>query len=178
MPNYRRAIEGNTWFFTVVTHGRQRFLLDADVRRALHKAIERVRQTAPFHIDAFVLLPDHLHCVWTLPENDHEYGMRWRLIKTFVTQACRDRLQNRNLLSARRAAKRQSTLWQNRYWEHLIRDDDDFARHLDYIHWNPVKHGLAARVADWPYSSFHRYVKSGIYGPDWAGGTDEGDFGE
>lgn len=178
MPNYRRTTDGNTFFFTVVTHGRQRFLIDDDVRRALRGAIERVRQTAPFQIDAFILLPDHLHCIWTLPTGDCQYGMRWRLIKTFVTQACRERIESREYLSRRRSAKGQSTLWQNRYWEHQIRDDTDYQRHVDYIHWNPVRHGLVDSAAAWPYSSFHRFVKEGVYPVDWGGCAADGGFGE
>ncbi|RJG06557.1 transposase [Noviherbaspirillum cavernae] len=178
MPNYRRATEGSSYFFTVVTHQRQRFLLDEDVRQALRAAIEQVRTIAPFRIDAFVLLPDHLHCIWTLPDGDTDYGMRWRLIKTFVTQACRHRVENPEYLSQRRASKGQSTLWQNRFWEHRLRDEADYARHVDYIHWNPVKHGFADRAMDWPYSSFHRFARNGIYPMDWGGDGVEGDLGE
>lgn len=164
MARYRRAdARGGTYFFTVVTERRQRILTGPDIRAALRTAIETVRQRRPFRIDAWVLLPDHLHAIWTLPENDADFATRWRLIKTHVTRACGDRYFQDSLLTERRAAKRCGTLWQHRYWEHHIRDDEDFHRHVDYIHWNPVKHGLVARAADWPYSTFHRYAANGVY---------------
>lgn len=163
---------------------RQPFLVDADVRAALREAIESVRTTLPFAIDAWVLLPDHLHCLWTLPPGDADFATRWKLIKTKVTQQCGDRLMRYEYMTARRKAKRQGSLWQHRYWEHQkIRDERDFARHVDYVHWNPVKHGHVKCVADWPYSSFHRYVKEGIYPHDWVGrvtpaATRDAEFGE
>ena len=170
MPEYRRArTPGATFFFTVNTHLRQTFLIDADVRSALREGIERVRATMPFQIDAWVLLPDHLHCLWTLPDGDGDFSTRWRVIKTIVTQQCESRLHQDELLSERRAAKNQSSLWQQRFWEHQIRDDIDFARHVDYIHWNPVKHGHVSQVADWPYSSVHRYLRQGLLPANWSG---------
>lgn len=168
MPDYRRArVAGGTYFFTVNTLHRQRILTDADVRAALRHAIVQVRATMPFTIDAWVLLPDHLHCIWTLPAGDADFSTRWRVIKTLVTQHCRGRLERQALLTARRHRKQQSTLWQNRYWEHQIRDERDLVGHVNYIHYNPVKHGYTACAADWPYSSFHRYVKEGIYPVEW-----------
>jgi len=179
VPNYRRApIGGATYFFTVNTYRRQPFLTDADVRAALREGIERVRQTLPFAIDAWVLLPDHLHCIWSLPEGDADFSTRWRIIKTVVTQRCGERLHNAAWMSRRRAAKGQSTLWQHRFWEHLIRDERDFAVHVDYVHWNPVKHGHVQHAALWPYSSFHRYVRDGVLPAAWAGGDVDGEFGE
>lgn len=181
MPNYRRAdVAGGTYFFTVNTLHRRAFLVHAEVRGALREAIKDVRTTLPFAIDAWVLLPEHLHCLWTLPPGDTDFATRWRLIKTKVTQGCGERFGNDQYLTERRRAKRQGSLWQNRYWEHLIRDERDFANHVEYAHWNPVKHGLVQRVADWPYSSFHRYVKEGIYPPDWAseGEATDKDYGE
>jgi len=179
VPNYRRAtIGGATYFFTVNTYRRQPFLIDPDVRSALREGIERVRHTLPFVIDAWVLLPEHLHCIWTLPDGDADFSTRWRVIKTTVTQRCGERLNNTAWLSRRRTTKRQSTLWQQRFWEHLIRDERDFAAHVDYVHWNPVKHGHVQQVAHWPYSSFHRYVRDGVLSPAWAGGDVEGEFGE
>jgi putative transposase len=170
MPQYRRArTPGATFFFTVNTHLRQPFLIDADVRTALREGIERVRATMPFQIDAWALLPDHLHCLWTLPEGDGDFSTRWRIIKTVVTQQCGPRLNQHELLSKRRIAKNQSSLWQQRFWEHQIRDDIDFARHVDYIHWNPVKHGHVLRVVDWRYSSLHRYLRQGLLPANWAG---------
>ena len=181
MSNYRRATaEGGCYFFTVNTHRRQPILVNADVRAALREAIQSVRTTLPFAIDAWVLLPDHLHCLWTLPSGDVDFSTRWRLIKTKVTQSCGARLMREDFMTLRRKEKRQGSLWQNRFWEHQIRDERDFARHLDYIHWNPVKHGHITAVADWPYSSFHRYVTDGIYPNDWATGEERGgaEFGD
>ncbi len=169
MPEYRRAwMPGGTFFFTLVTWQRNAVLCDDPVRCALREAINRVRVNRPFHIDAWVLLPDHLHCIWTLPDGDADFATRWRLIKSITT--------NRSSGSARvdtqdtsRHKRKEQYLWQRRYWEHRIRDADDFARHCDYIHYNPVKHGLCAAVNQWPYSTFHHFVKHGIYVPDWGG---------
>ncbi len=129
MPNYRRArVAGGTYFFTVVAGGRQPVLITEPVRRALREAIARVRAAQPFRVDAWVLLPDHIHCLWTLPPDDADFSSRWSAIKRLTSQAV-----------AAGDAGRKSGLWQERFWEHLIRDDADFARHADYIHWNPVK---------------------------------------
>ena len=181
MPNYRRSqTEGGTYFFTVNTLQRQPFLVAADVREALREAIKEIRVSFPFAIDAWVLLPDHLHCLWTLPPGDADFATRWRIIKTRVTQGCGKRLMRDEYLTARRKHKLQGSLWQNRYWEHQIRDEGDFDRHADYIHWNPVKHGYVKVVANWQYSSFHQYVKEGVYPCDWASGEEEigAEFGE
>ena len=179
MPNYRRAtLGGASYFFTVNTYRRQPFLIDPDVRLALREGIKRVRQTLPFAIDAWVLLPDHLHCMWTLPDGDAAFSTRWSIIKTLVTQRCGNRLNNTAWLSRRRITTGQSTLWQQRFWEHCLRDERDFAAQVDYIHWNPVKHGHAQQVGHWPYSSCHRYVRDGVLSPTWAGGDVEGTFGE
>lgn len=168
MPEYRRARSpGATFFFTVNTNLRQPFLIDVDVRAALREGIERVRESMPFEIDAWVLLPDHLHCIWTLPDGDADFSSRWRIIKTIVTQHCGPRLNVDEILSDRRKRKNQSSLWQQRFWEHQIRDDADFARHVDYIHWNPVKHGHAKHTGDWPYSSLHRYIRNGLLPANW-----------
>jgi putative transposase len=154
MPNYRRAqVSGGTYFFTVVAAGRQPIFTQAATRMALHKALKMVGNEHPFQIKAWVLLPDHLHCLWRLLQNDADYPLRWSKIK---------RLTRQNL-----GLSPEGKLWQSRYWEHLIRDDDDYARHTDYIHWNPVKHGLAKRAVEWPYSTFHHFVAAGIYPPDW-----------
>ena len=182
MPSYRRAaVEGGTYFFTVVTFARRRVLTDTDVRLALRESIIATRTTLPFEIDAWVLLPDHLHCIWTLPAGDADFSTRWRLIKTRVTQRCGYRLEERKTISARRLKKSQSTLWQNRFWEHRIRDNADMEKHVNYIHWNPVKHEHVRNAADWPYSSIHRYIGNGVIPASW--GNDSGDapgesFGE
>ena len=174
MSHYRRAQQtGGTYFFTVVTYRRQPFLCDNDVRAALRNAIEQVRERRGFHIDAWVLLPDHLHCIWTLPKDDADFSTRWSRIKRHVTQRCGPRLLRPEWLTESKQSHRESTLWQRRFWEHVIRDEADYRAHVDYLHCNPVKHGYVKRVIDWPYSSFHRYVKEGVYEPDWGVGYDD-----
>jgi len=164
MSHYRRAnTAGATYFFTVVTYRRRPFLCDEDVRDALKQAINKVRKKHPFIIDAWVLLPDHIHTIWTLPPNDANFALRWQLIKRYVTQCCGTRLHNPQWMNTSKAKHRESTLWQRRYWEHQIRDELDYAKHMDYLHYNPVKHQLVKQVKDWPYSTFHRYVKQGVY---------------
>ena len=180
MTDYRRSrITGGTYFFTVVTQDRRPILTTETVRAALRQAIQQARTTLPFQIDAWVLLPDHLHCIWTLPEGDANYSARWAIIKRRVSGRCAEIVDAPQSDSGRMRNER--AFWQRRFWEHQIRDDADMARHVDYIHWNPVKHGLAKVVKDWPYSSFHKYVSHGTYPSDWGGGeiaaADE-DFGE
>ena len=168
MPNYRRLwVPGGTFFFTLVSYRRQRVLCDPMVRAALRNAIATTRLKHPFTIDAWVLLPDHLHCLWTLPEGDTDYATRWAIIKRKTSLACRDTHRRTEWLSASRQKHRESTLWQRRYWEHHVRDDTEFMRRADYLYYNPVKHGLVQRVADWPYSTYHRDVQRGLYPPDW-----------
>ena len=181
MPRYRRAnAPGSTYFFTVVTYRRRRFLCDPDVRAALRDAITKIRNQYPFRIDAWVLLPEHLHTIWTLPQDDAHFAVRWQQIKRLVTLNCGERLHQEAWMTGSRTKHRESTLWQRRYWEHQIRDDTDFERHMDYIHFNPVKHGLVMRVADWPFSSFHRYAAADVYDRNWATEPDTGaiEFGE
>jgi putative transposase len=170
MSRYRRAdVPGGSYFFTVVTERRQPILTASALRTALRESVETVRVTRPFRIVGWVLLPDHLHAIWTLPEGDADYATRWRLIKAGVTRRCGALFGDARYLTARRAAKGCGTLWQHRYWEHLLRDERDFRQHLDYLHHNPVKHGLVTAVKDWPWSSFHRWVGQGRYPEDWAG---------
>jgi putative transposase len=129
----------------------------------LRGAFKSVRLTHPFTLDAMVVLPDHLHCIWTLPQGDTDFSTRWRLIKTWFTKHLPSTLQTANTRGER-------AVWQHRYWEHMLRDETDFERHVEYIHYNPVKHGLATAAIDWPYSSFQRYVKAGLYPSDWGRG--------
>lgn len=174
MSRYRRSLAGGaTFFFTVNTYRRTRLLTYPNVRAALRDAIERTRSTLPFTIDAWVLLPDHLHAIWTLPEGDAAYGKRWGIIKAQVSRACMHLIENGTQRRLSRIKRRELDFWQRRFWEHQIRDDRDFERHVDYIHYNPVKHGLVNQVVDWPYSTFHRYVIRGIYPRDWC--ADPGD---
>lgn len=174
MSRYRRAnTAGGTYFFTVVAYRRQPILCDEAIRNALHTAIETVRVAYPFVIDAWVLLPDHLHCVWTLPDGDADFPGRWSLIKSRVSRAVGLQYRRAEWMNASKLKHREATIWQRRFWEHCIRDENDFRRHVDYLHFNPVKHGLVSRVADWPYSTFHRFAAKGIYSPDWAGRAEE-----
>ena len=169
MPNYRRAKDaGATYFFTICTHRRQPLLTQEPFRIALRQAIERTRIARPFTIDAWVLLPDHLHCLWTLPAVDGDFSARWAMIKQYTSKLCREHLAPR-CPPASRHKRHELGLWQRRFWEHRIRDEDDFRRHIDYIHWNPLKHGYVQRVVDWPHSTFHRYMAQGVYPMDWAG---------
>ncbi len=139
----------------------------------LRAAFRETRRRHPFTIDAIVVLPDHLHAVWTLPEGDADFATRWRLIKGDFSR----RLPDGERVSASRRQKGERGVWQRRFWEHTLRDEDDFTRRVDYIHFNPVKHGHAVRARDWPYSSFHRMVRLGIYPEDWAGGPDQAEAG-
>jgi len=176
MTNYRRNfLSGGSFFFTMNLAERRLRLLTAHID-LLRQAFRNVRRRHPFDIEAIVVLPDHLHAVWTLPEDDADFALRWRLIKTIFSRG----LPAGERISASRAGKAERGIWQRRYWEHTLRDEKDFAWHVDYIHFNAVKHGHVKRVRDWPYSSFHRMVKLGIYPLDWAGDAtdDAGAFGE
>ena len=180
MPNYRRAnIPGGTYFFTVKTYQRQSVLTNERCRIALREAIAEVRGLHSFETIAWVLLSDHLHTIWRMPENDADFSLRWSLIKQRVTRRCADEA-SQDALSPSRQKRHEGTFWQRRFWEHMIRDDTDLRHHVDYIHYNPVKHGYVTRVADWPYSTFHRYVSRGVYPKDWATAEDmlEQPFGE
>ncbi|MEQ1915721.1 MAG: transposase [Gallionella sp.] len=165
MTNYRRSnVAGASYFFTVNLADRSQSLLTEHIA-LLRSAFEYVRARHPFSVDAIVILPEHIHAIWTLPEGDSDFSLRWRLIKTLFSRG----LSRDEQRSESRQSKGERGIWQRRYWEHLIRDEADFARHFDYIHINPLKHGWVARVADWPYSSFHRYVRVGMLPLDWAG---------
>ena len=175
MVHYRRNfLAGGTYFFTVTLADRRSGLLVEHID-ALRDAFSTARRERPFALDAVVVLPDHLHAILTLPSDDADFSGRWRRIKGHFS---------RSLIDAATTVKRtpngELALWQRRFWEHTIRDESDFARHVDYIHFNPVKHGLVARVHDWPHSSFHRYVREGLLPEDWGGNATEvmGDFGE
>jgi putative transposase len=168
MPLYIRAlVPGGTFFFTVTLLERRRKLLTEhiDVLRAVCKA---ARQRRPFTVGAVVILPDHLHCVWTLSPEDANFSTRWHDIKARFAA----KIPGGERPSARRLKKGERGIWQRRFWEHVIRDERDYERHVDYIHYNPVKHGHVTRVVDWPYSSFHRYVRCGIYNLEWAADDD------
>ena len=162
-------------FFTVNLAERRLGLLTENIG-LLRAAFRHVRAYYPFTIEAAVILPDHLHAIWSLPEHDADFALRCRLIKSTFSRG----LPVGERISASRGDKGERGIWQRRYWEHTLRDQDDFARHLDYIHLNPVKHRYTPRVQDWPYSSFRRWVRLGAYPEDWAGdiGDDLRGFGE
>jgi len=168
MSFYRRAqTTGGTYFFTVVTYHRRPLLIQPESRRILHETINQVRKAYPFDIDAWVLLPEHLHCVWTLPPSDADFSTRWGLIKAGFTKQARELFHKEEWINLSKEKHREGTIWQRRFWEHEIRDDKDFHNHINYVHYNPVKHGLVRRVRDWPYSTFHRYVRTDVYPVDW-----------
>ncbi|TVZ40044.1 putative transposase [Alteromonadaceae bacterium 2753L.S.0a.02] len=181
MTEYRRSYAaGGTYFFTWVSHQRRPIFIDESAVNALRNAVRDIRSNAPFDIDAWVVLPNHIHCVWTLPRGDANYSKRIGQIKSRFNFYAGSRFNNPEINSASRRKKSESTIWQRRFWEHQIRNDLDFQRHVDYVHFNPVKHGVVKRVAEWPYSTFHKYCERGIYARDWAGeGVPDGDgFGE
>ena len=175
MSNYRRAwVPGGTYFFTVNLLERNRRLLIEHIG-LLRTAFGAARAARPFEIIAAVVLPDHLHCVWQLPVGDADNATRWAHIKSGFSRS----LPHGERCSPRRMVKAERGIWQRRYWEHLICDERDLAAHVDYVHFNPVKHGYATRVVDWPYSTFHRYVARGDLAPDWGVGVEAGvGFGE
>ncbi len=162
MPNYRRnRVPGGTYFFTVNLSDRSSDLLITHID-ALRAAVQQVKTETPFHIDAWVVLPEHMHCLWTLPLGDCGFPKRWGKIKAGFS-----RMVPKVATSGSLRLKHESGVWQRRSWEHTIRDERDYANHMDYVHFNPVKHGLVARAADWPYSSFRRAVRLGMYDREW-----------
>jgi putative transposase len=170
----RAKIKGGLFFFTVVLAQRSSRLLVEEIDH-LRLVYRTVKQRRPFETIAICVLPDHIHAVWALPEGDVDFPIRWNLIKSGFSRALAPRQR-----SASKMKRREKGIWQRRYWEHAIRDAKDLERHVDYIHFNPVKHGYVAKVTDWPHSSFHRFVKDGLLAPDWGGDTKDipGSFGE
>jgi putative transposase len=164
MPNYRRVwVPGGTYFFTVALADRRSDLLVARIAD-LRAAFKTARRARPFAIDAIVVLPEHIHAIWTLPPGDADYATRWSHIKAEFSRA----LVARECVGASRARRRERGVWQRRYWARSIVDENDLLAHVDYVHINPVKHGWVTRTSDWPWSSFAPYVKAGILTPDWA----------
>jgi len=174
MPNYRRANRGGVFFFTVVLADRSSRLLIEEIDR-LRTAYRSVQGRRPFETVAICVLPDHLHALWVLPQQDSDFAGRWSLIKSGFSRGIEARPR-----SDSQTSKREKGIWQRRYWEHAIRDDADLDRHIDYVHFNPVKHGHVSRVVDWPHSSFHRFVERGWVAADWGGDVKQiaGSFGE
>jgi len=176
MSRYRRAkIEGGVFFFTVTLADRSSDLLVRHIDR-LRRRYAAAQRRNPFETIAICVLPDHLHAVWELPDGDSNFALRWSLIKSGFSRG----LPGEAVRSASKMARRERGIWQRRYWEHAIRDDRDLERHVDYIHFNPVKHGYVTKVADWPHSTFHRYVGRGLLPEDWGGDVGDltGKFGE
>jgi putative transposase len=168
MPEYRRAFQpGGMFFFTLVTYRRRPILTDDSARRALHQAIDDVRKSHPFSLDAIVLLPDHLHCLWTLPENDAKFSLRWQLIKSSFSRYCRYDGGVSAPISSSRHQKQEQGYWQRRFWEHMVRNEREYEILCNYIHYNPVKHGHAKCPHLWPFSSFHKYVQENRYDKNW-----------
>lgn len=164
MTNYRRIyVPGATWFFTVNLVERKGNQLLVDRIDVLRESFIRVRTKHPYNIDAIVVLPDHLHCVLTLPSGDKDFSTRWGLIKSNFSRG----IETGERISNSRAKRGERGIWQRRFWDHLIRDEADYQAHIDYIHWNPVKHGLVRCVADWKHSSFHKFVENGLYPLNW-----------
>ena len=154
---YRRArARGGTYFFTLVTYNREKlFNIEGNIT-LLRAAFQQVMDSRPFTIDAHVIMPEHFHFIWTLPEDDRDFSMRWKLIKSHFTRNYADH--------------RKQTVWQRRFWEHCIRNEKDMQNHVEYIHYNPVHHGLVKSPLEWKLSSLHRYVDNGLYPPDWGAG--------
>jgi putative transposase len=151
------------WFFTVNLAERKNNHLLIDKIDELRNAFRYVKQRKPFHIDAIVVMPDHLHCIWTLPPDDGDFSVRWNMLKGRFSRS----IDHGERISKSRQKRRERGVWQRRFWAHLIEDQEDYNRHVDYIHWNPVKHGHAKNVINWPYSSFHRFVNQGVYEENW-----------
>jgi putative transposase len=168
MSDYRRAYSpGGTFFFTVVTHDRQPILCGTDARNHLRSVMRECQQTWPFEVQALVLLPEHLHTIWTLPEEDSDFSRRWGWIKKTFTQRWLASGHAAADVSESKARRRRRGVWQVRFWEHQIRDEQDMKAHFDYIHYNPVRHGLATCPHQWPYSTFLKWVAKGEYAADW-----------
>jgi putative transposase len=175
MPDYRRRyVPGETWFFTVTLVDRRSRLLTDNID-ALREATRWTRQRYPFRIEAFVVLHEHLHAIWTLPPDDTDFSTRWRMIKTRFVRT----LAPTETLTRSRIERGERGIWQRRFWEHHIRNDEELGHYADYCAINPVKHGHVRRPIDWPYSSFHRDLRRGIYTENWGSKVDlPGDYGE
>ncbi len=168
MPNYRRVkIKGGTYFFTLVTYKRQNIFSIPENRELFLESINHVKNYHPFHVIAYCILPDHIHLLIRLPEDDDNFSLRISEIKKQFSKLYTKNIGQSPAKIAGLAKSGESGLWQKRFWEHTIRDEEDLHRHMDYIHYNPVKHGLVNRVKGWPNSSFFDYVKAGNYEIDW-----------
>jgi len=171
MAEYRRnLLEGGTYFFTVVTYHRLHILTSPIARKILHHAWELTKERHPFETIAICLLPDHIHCIWKLPDGDSDYSTRWKEIKRHFSLEYQKQIGPGEDRSKSYSNKKEVAIWQRRFWEHTIEDEDDFEAHFDYIHYNPIKHGYVELARDWQWSSFNRYVRDRIYDNQWCGG--------
>ena len=170
MPQYRRHYQKEgSYFFTVVTYKRVQIFEDIDAVNLLRECFRTVMADHPFKIDAIAVLPDHLHCLWSLPDNDYDFSTRWKEIKSrFTNRYIEGSIKTTLKPTLSMSKKGEKGIWQRRFWEHAIRNERDYAMHCDYIHYNPVKHGLVKNPVDWPYSSFKRFVENELYPSNWA----------
>jgi putative transposase len=174
MSHYRRCYTpGGSVFFTVVTERRAPILGNRLARDLFRAACREVSQRWPFRIDALVMLRDHVHAIWALPPDDADYSRRWGAIKKHFTEAWLAAGGSEQVIGSSRQRYRRRGVWQRRFWEHTLRDERDYAQHFDYLHYNPVKHGLVACPRDWPYSSFHTWVERGVYPLGWGCGSNQ-----
>jgi putative transposase len=183
MPNYHRILEkGGTYFLTLVIYQRRKVFSTPEMRDLFRESVNHVMTFHPFSLEAYCILPDHIHLILRLPENDADYSMRVRLIKTRFTKGYLQHIDKIEPRGESRNKRREANVWQRRFWEHFIQYDDDLHRHIEYIHYNPVKHGVVGNVRDWPDSSFMDYVKAGIYDLEWGDAyglpEDKFNFGE
>jgi len=156
MSEYRRLYQpGGSYFFTVVTHQRIRILSRPDHVIRLKSAFDKIMKKRPFIMEAFVFLPDHIHCIWRLPPGGSDYSTRWRLLKGYFSVGIDKPANNRG----------ERIIWQRRFWEHLLRDEEDWSKHMDHIHHNAVKHGYVRSPEHWSHSSFGEMLKEGLYAP-------------
>ena len=164
MTDYRRLyVNGAMWFFTVNLAHRHHNSLLVDEINLLRESFRYVKERHSFTINAIVIMPEHLHCIWTLPDGDTDYSTRWKLLKSYFSRA----IPKGEHVSQSRIKRQERGIWQRRFWAHWIINQQDFNSHVDYIHWNPVKHDQVKCVCDWPYSSFHHYLARGVYSKNW-----------
>jgi putative transposase len=176
MPNFRRNyVPGGSYFFTVVTERRAPILCREPASQILRSCLRRCRDRWLFSIEAIVLLPDHLHTIWVLPPGDDRFSLRWGWIKKEFTKAWLGSGGEEQPATNGRIRDGRRGVLQPKFWEHTLRDERDFERHFDYIHFNPVRHGIVQSPGDWEFSSFHRWVRLGVYPEDWASPTDRSD---
>ncbi len=173
MPEYRRIKEdGGIYFFTVVTYQRLPILTPEPCREILHQAWQDTQNRFPFETIAVCLLPDHIHAIWKLPEGDANYSLRWREIKRLFTKTYLQNIGPGEERNESRQKRGEAAIWQRRFWEHTIIEEVDLENHIDYIHFNPIKHGYVKKASEWQWSSFKRFVQKGVYDMDWIGGEE------